>query len=77
MSSLSSTVSSEQSSSTQTSSFTVTNFTFTRPFTTNQKHSDIKTLQQLLTSIGFYTGEVNGMYDKQTKNAVYQFQLAN
>ena len=50
-------------------------FSFSQPFTTNQKHSSISILQQLLQSLSYYIGPVNGIYTKDTKAAVYQFQL--
>lgn len=50
-------------------------FSFSQPFTTNQKHSSIAILQQLLQSLSYYTGDINSVYTKDTKSAVHQFQL--
>jgi len=52
-------------------------FQFTKPFTNNQKNSEIATLQQLLKNLKFYNGAINSIYDKATINAVYAFQKAN
>jgi len=49
---------------------------FTRSFTSNEYNQDIKALQNLLTTLNLYSGAINGIYDKATKNAVYQFQLS-
>jgi len=50
-------------------------FSFTQAFTTNQKHASIGILQKLLTSISYYSGAINNTYTKETKSAVYRFQL--
>ncbi|MDD3262734.1 MAG: peptidoglycan-binding domain-containing protein [Candidatus Absconditabacteria bacterium] len=51
-------------------------FAFTQAFKKGQFNSDIKILQQLLTSLGYYNGIIDGIYSSQTINAVYQYQLA-
>ncbi|MFA7298793.1 MAG: peptidoglycan-binding protein [Candidatus Absconditabacterales bacterium] len=48
--------------------------TFTKPFTSNQYHTDIKALQNILTTLGLYTGAIDGIYNTDTKEGVYQFQ---
>jgi len=49
---------------------------FTKPFTSNQYSPDIKALQNLLTTLQLYSWAIDGIYNKATKNAVYQFQLS-
>jgi hypothetical protein len=34
-------------------------------------------LQQLLSNINYYTWAINWVYNTQTKNTVYDFQMAN
>lgn len=53
------------------------NFYFSKPFTKNQKNASIKILQQLLSNINYYTWAINWVYNTQTKNNVYDFQMAN
>ena len=50
-------------------------FLFTQAYTTNQKVSWVKILQSLLSSLSYYSGAINGIYTKATKDAVYHFQL--
>lgn len=49
--------------------------TFTQSFKRGQYSEQIKTLQTLLHNWGLYQGAINGLYDKATIEAVYQFQL--
>ncbi|MBD3328264.1 hypothetical protein GF340_03080 [Candidatus Peregrinibacteria bacterium] len=35
----------------------------------------VKEVQKLLSSLGYYTGEINGLYDKITQDAVIDFQV--
>lgn len=49
--------------------------TFTQVFKKGQYHEQVKSLQTLLASWGLYHGTINGVYDKATIEAVYQFQL--
>ncbi|MCX6824953.1 MAG: peptidoglycan-binding domain-containing protein [candidate division SR1 bacterium] len=49
--------------------------TFTKPFKSGEYNQDIKYLQSTLADLGIYTGAIDGIYSKSTKNAVYQFQL--
>ncbi|MBB1543628.1 MAG: peptidoglycan-binding protein [candidate division SR1 bacterium] len=49
--------------------------TFTQAFKKGQYHEQVKSLQTLLTNWGLYHGTINGVYDKATIEAVYQFQL--
>lgn len=48
---------------------------FTQAFKKGQYHEQVKALQSLLKNRGFYQGEITGIYDKTTIEAVYQFQL--
>lgn len=50
-------------------------FRFTRSFKINQQSREIKYLQILLTSLGFYQGTINSKYTQETIDAVYGFQL--
>ncbi|MFA5748221.1 MAG: peptidoglycan-binding domain-containing protein [Candidatus Absconditabacterales bacterium] len=65
------------SENTQATQETKSIFIFTKPFNNNQKSPDIKILQKLLNNLGFYTGNIDGVYSKSTRNAVYAFQIAN
>ena len=49
--------------------------TFTQSFKRGQYSEQIKTLQTILHNWGLYQGAINGLYDKATIEAVYQFQL--
>ena len=49
--------------------------TFMQSFKRGQYSEQIKTLQTLLHNWGLYQGAINGLYDKATIEAVYQFQL--
>lgn len=51
--------------------------TFTQTFKKGQYHAQVKDLQTYLTNWGFYKGAINGIYDRATIEAVYQFQLKN
>lgn len=55
----------------------LTTVKFNRPFKTNEQSSEIKTLQKLLTTLWFYKGIIDWIYNKVTIEAVYQFQLSN
>jgi peptidoglycan hydrolase-like protein with peptidoglycan-binding domain len=49
--------------------------TFNRGFLLGEKNEKIKILQKYLKKLGFYKGPINGIYTKQTAEAVYKFQL--
>lgn len=49
-------------------------FNFYRAYTKWQQSSEIKILQQFLTDQWLYTASINGVYDKNTTNALYEFQ---
>lgn len=49
-------------------------FFFYRAYTKNQQSSEIKILQQFLTEQWLYTAAINGIYDRNTTNALYEFQ---
>ena len=51
--------------------------TFTQTFKKGQYHQQVKALQTYLTNWWFYKGAINGVYDRTTIEAVYQFQLKN
>ena len=51
-------------------------YVFTRPFKSGEYAEGIKVLQNLLTTLQLYSGTINGIYDKATKDAVYKFQLS-
>ena len=51
--------------------------TFTQTFKKGQYHQQVKALQTYLTNWWFYKGAINGVYDRATIEAVYQFQLKN
>lgn len=53
----------------------ITKTTFTQTFKKGQYHEQIKTLQTLLKNQGLYDGEIHGIHDRATIEAVYQFQL--
>ncbi len=48
---------------------------FNQAFNKGQYHEQIKTLQTMLKNLGYYQGEINGIYSAETIEAVYQFQL--
>ncbi|MEF2175685.1 MAG: peptidoglycan-binding domain-containing protein, partial [Candidatus Absconditabacteria bacterium] len=48
---------------------------FARGFSLGEECEDIKILQNHLKQMGFYDGKVTGIYDKNTTDGVYQFQL--
>lgn len=48
---------------------------FTQAFKKGQYHTQVKALQTALQNRGLYAGTINGVYDKATIEAVYQFQL--
>ncbi|HMT01070.1 MAG TPA: peptidoglycan-binding protein [Candidatus Absconditabacterales bacterium] len=48
---------------------------FTQSFVGGQVDPEIKILQEKLKSWGFYKGVINGIYDRNTIKAVYDFQL--
>lgn len=50
------------------------NFNFYRAYTKWQQSSEIKILQQFLTDQWLYTAIINGVFDKNTTNALYEFQ---
>ena len=56
---------------------TTSKSTFTQTFKKGQYHAQVKDLQTYLTNWGFYKGAINGIYDRATIEAVYQFQLKN
>ncbi len=39
--------------------------------------SDVRKLQQRLSDLGYYTGQVNGRFGEETERAVYEFQQRN
>lgn len=49
--------------------------TFTQAFKKGQYNEQIKSLQTIIHNWGIYQGAINGIYDKATIEAVYQFQL--
>lgn len=49
-------------------------FHFYRAYTKWQQSSEIKILQQFLTDQWLYSAYINGIYDKNTTNALYEFQ---
>lgn len=51
-------------------------FVFTQAFKKGQFHEDIKILQQLLTSLWYYTWSIDGIYWSKTIESVYKYQLA-
>lgn len=53
----------------------LTTIIFNQAFNKNSYHEQIKILQNYLKNWGYYLGEINGIYDQTTINAVYQFQL--
>lgn len=58
------------------SSTTQTKYVFTRPFNNGEYNEGIKALQNLLTTLQLYSWAIDGVYNKDTKNAVYKFQLS-
>lgn len=54
----------------------VISYVFTKPFKSGEYDVGIKALQNLLTTIQLYSWAIDGVYNKATKNAVYQFQLS-
>lgn len=58
-----------------TPSFEPIKVTFTQAFKKGHYYEQVKTLQKVLQNRGLYTGTINGVYDKATIEAVYQFQL--
>lgn len=50
---------------------------FTRPFHKGEKSTAIQTLQTLLKNNGYYLGDINSIFTKQTIEAIYKFQLQN
>ncbi len=63
-------------SSTQTSPQKTPTIVFTKPFKSGQYSEDIKALQNVLTTVWFYSWVIDGVYNVATKAAVYQFQLS-
>ncbi len=51
-------------------------FYFSQAYKINQKAPWVKILQSLLTSLTYYSGPINGVYTKATKDAVYRLQLS-
>ena len=49
-------------------------FRFYRAYTKWQQFSEIKILQQFLTDQWLYSSSINGIYDKNTTNSLYEFQ---
>ncbi len=49
---------------------------FTKPFKSGQYSEDIKSLQNILTTVWLYSWVIDGVYNPATKNAVYKFQLS-
>jgi peptidoglycan hydrolase-like protein with peptidoglycan-binding domain/3D (Asp-Asp-Asp) domain-containing protein len=49
--------------------------TFTKPITKESSKSSISELQDALRLFGYYHGEVDGVYDDETKQAVLTFQM--
>ena len=54
----------------------VSGVSFTKPFNSGEYNIKIKSLQQLMTNLQLYSWAIDGIYNKATKNAVYQFQLS-
>lgn len=54
---------------------TTQKYIFTKSFVWGQEDAEIKILQQKLKDRGFYKGPINGIYDRNTIKAVYEFQL--
>ncbi len=50
---------------------------FTRYLNLGSKGEEVKKVQTFLKDLGFYAGEVNGLYGKTTKEAVKKFQNEN
>jgi hypothetical protein len=48
---------------------------FERAFIRDEVDEEIKILQKLLYKEALYTGEINGINDLQTRDALYAFQL--
>ena len=53
------------------------NFNFYKPYTLGSKEEEIKILQILLKNLGYYTWKITGIFDINTLQAVYKFQLEN
>lgn len=70
-----------QSNNNQTNNQVENNFDivkfFTKAYKKNEKHENIKTLQNLLKSLSLYDWAVDWVYGQKVINAVYQFQLNN
>lgn len=49
---------------------------FNKPITKKSNQTDLKELQEALTTFGYYHGPINGVYDPATTEAVLAFQLA-
>lgn len=52
-----------------------TPYTFTKTYNKGVYALELTYLQQFLKAQGLYAGEINGLYDTKTIEAVYQFQL--
>jgi hypothetical protein len=52
-----------------------TPYTFTKTYTKGIYALELTYLQQFLTAQGLYAGDINGLYDAKTIEAVYHFQL--
>lgn len=50
---------------------------FTRELKAGDQGDDVKAMQQRLQSLGYYTGEVNGVFTPETENALMAFQYNN
>ncbi|GFR35669.1 peptidoglycan-binding domain-containing protein [Thermobrachium celere] len=57
--------------------FEFVNINFTRNLSQGMTGDDVKKLQYLLKSKGYYTDDITGTYDLKTKQAVIKFQKAN
>lgn len=61
---------------TQTSASNTSSYTFTQFLSVGSKSAEVTTLQQKLTSLGFYDGPVTGYFGPLTEAAVIRYQTA-
>jgi len=54
---------------------TIKTVTFSRGFTKWEKTETIKSLQEILKELGYYNGDITGIYDNKTIDAIYKFQI--
>jgi len=57
--------------------YSSTKMMFTKAFKVWEVHKEVKTLQEWLTKLWYYTWKINSTYDTPTITALYQFQLKN